>query len=107
MRYRDEMVANSDHRKEGFLFGFGVVIDSLSLKSKFKFDVDRWIDSGQPYVVFLDEIEQLLWHLLDSNTEVKNNRLEIEENFRKLLSPRLSGGDWGCGFIRFIPRLSH
>lgn len=85
LRYRDEMVSNSDHRKEGFLFGFGACIDSLSLKGKFDFDVDKWIEGGQPYVVFLDEIEQLIWHLLDANTEVKNNRLEIEENLRKLL----------------------
>jgi hypothetical protein len=38
-----------------------------------------------PYYVVIDEVEQVLWHLLNSSTEVKSRRCEVISNFEKLL----------------------
>lgn len=66
--------------------GFVVVIDSLHGEGKGQFDVenDEYLLSNK-YVVIIDEIEQVLWHLLNSNTEVKKHRTEVLKQLQLLL----------------------
>lgn len=66
--------------------GFGVVIDSLHGQGKGQFDVenDAYLLTNK-YVVILDEIEQVLWHLLNSSTEVKEHRTEVIKQLQLLL----------------------
>ncbi|MCF3627490.1 hypothetical protein L2E65_22275 [Planktothrix agardhii 1801] len=46
------------------IFGFGLCIDSLHPLSQAKFDPSEWSDA----IIILDEVEQIIWHLLNSST---------------------------------------
>ncbi|MCC5636861.1 DUF3854 domain-containing protein [Nostoc sp. CHAB 5844] len=60
----------------------GLCVDSI-----WKIDSDNW----QGGIVILDEVEQLLWHLLNSDT-CKNKRVKILKNFQKLINKVLQTG---------------
>lgn len=60
--------------------GFGLCIDSLHPASKAQFNPDTWQDA----IVIIDEIEQVLWHALNSST-CKENRVAILQCFKSLL----------------------
>lgn len=66
--------------------GFGVVVDSLHGQGKGQFDVenDAYLLTNK-YAVVLDEIEQVLWHLLNSTTEVREHRTEVIKQLQLLL----------------------
>ena len=80
--YIDDIIGGKCDRSKGF----GVVVDSLHGQGKGQFDVenDAYLLTNK-YVVILDEIEQVLWHLLNSSTEVKNHRTEIIKQLQLLL----------------------
>ncbi|MCC2695340.1 plasmid replication protein, CyRepA1 family [Nodularia sp. LEGE 04288] len=66
--------------------GFGIVIDSLHGQGKGQFDVEH--DTHlltNKYAVIIDEIEQTLWHLLSSSTEVQQHRTEVIKQLQLLL----------------------
>ncbi len=79
-----EEVKNSETRG---ILGYGLCIDSLHPNSQAHFNPEDWSES----VVILDEAEQVIWHLLDSST-CQSNRVEIIENFQKLLRTVVSSG---------------
>ncbi len=79
-----EEVKNSE--TQGIL-GYGLCIDSLHAHSQAHFNPEDWSES----VVILDEAEQVIWHLLDSST-CQSNRVEIIENFQRLLRTVVSSG---------------
>ncbi|ACB51216.1 conserved hypothetical protein [Crocosphaera subtropica ATCC 51142] len=60
--------------------GYGLCIDSLHEKSQAKFNPSDWQDA----VVIIDEIEQVIWHGLNSET-CRNNRVSILRTFKKLI----------------------
>ncbi|MGV2832105.1 plasmid replication protein, CyRepA1 family [Myxosarcina sp. GI1(2024)] len=60
--------------------GYGLCIDSLHPNSLAKFAPADWKDS----VVIIDEIEQVLWHGLNSST-CRDNRVEILKTFKILM----------------------
>jgi Domain of unknown function (DUF3854) len=66
--------------------GFGVVVDSLHGKGKGQFDVenDTYLLTNK-YVVIIDEVEQVFWHLLNSTTEVREHRTEVIKQLQLLL----------------------
>lgn len=66
--------------EQGSLFGMGMVIDSLHPKSQAKFNPDEWKGCW----LILDEIMQLIWHLLSSST-CQSERVAIIKTFKKLL----------------------
>ncbi len=66
--------------EQGSHFGMGLVIDSLHPKSQAKFNPDEWKGCW----LILDEIMQLIWHLLTSST-CESDRVAIIKNFKKLL----------------------
>ncbi|MGP0129558.1 MAG: plasmid replication protein, CyRepA1 family [cyanobacterium endosymbiont of Rhopalodia musculus] len=64
--------------------GCGLCIDSLHPNSLSKFNPSDWIDS----LIIIDEVEQVLWHGLNSKT-CKENRVSILRTFKKLLEQNL------------------
>lgn len=71
----------------GGLLGFGLCIDSLHPNSQAAFDVDDWDGA----IVVLDEIEQVVWHLLNSST-CKKERVNIIDTLRQLLRNVIATG---------------
>ena len=60
--------------------GCGLCIDSLHGESQAKFDPQYWSNS----LVIIDEVEQVLWHALNSST-CKERRVEILKCFKTLM----------------------
>ena len=67
--------------------GFGLCIDSLHPNSQAQFDVCDW----EGAIIILDEIEQVIWHALNSTT-CYNSRVRILETLRLLIQTVLSTG---------------
>ncbi len=60
--------------------GYGLCIDSLHGSSQAKFNPDDWTNS----LVIIDEVEQVFWHALNSNT-CKDRRVEILKSLKTLV----------------------
>ena len=71
----------------GGLFGYALCVDSLHPKSQARFNPEAWSGSA----IVIDEAEQVLWHLLNSNT-CKSNRVAILETFERLMTTVASSG---------------
>ncbi|HEY9771174.1 MAG TPA: plasmid replication protein, CyRepA1 family [Coleofasciculaceae cyanobacterium] len=67
-------------RSERSALGYGLCIDSLHSSSQAKFNPDEWTNS----LVIIDEVEQVLWHALNSNT-CKDRRVEILKSLKTLM----------------------
>ena len=67
--------------------GYGLCIDSLHGASQAKFDPQDWSNS----LVIVDEVEQVLWHALNSST-CKDRRVEILKCFKTLMQNVLARG---------------
>ena len=67
--------------------GYGLCIDSLHNCSQAQFDPEEWSDS----LVIIDEVEQVLWHGLNSST-CKDKRVEILKSFKTLMQHVLVKG---------------
>jgi hypothetical protein len=80
--YIDEILEGSDTQG---IFGYGLCVDSLHAKARLPFKLGSWLESPQPYIVVMDECEQVLWHFLNAKTEVKKNRCEIIDNVNTLI----------------------
>jgi hypothetical protein len=72
---------------DSFGHGFGLCIDSLHPNSQAKFDPSMWDGA----LVILDEVEQVLWHGLNSDT-CYNARVRILETLRELVQHVLQTG---------------
>ncbi len=68
--------------------GYGICIDSLHAESQACFDAEDWQDA----VIIIDEAEQVIWHLLESNTEVNQHRLAILEELQQLFVQTFHNG---------------
>ena len=75
-------ISNEQEINDG---SFGLCIDSLHPKSQAHFDNKTWENA----VIVIDEVEQVLWHCLNSTT-CKNNRVAILKTFKKLLQKVLN-----------------
>lgn len=62
--------------------GLALCIDSLHEKSSLRFNPENWENS----IVVIDEIEQVLWHLATSKTEIGKHRKQVAENIINLLT---------------------
>lgn len=67
-----------EHQQQ--LLGYGLCIDSLHPQSQAQFDATQWKDS----LVIIDEVEQVLWHGLNSET-CKNQRVSILKTLKTLI----------------------
>lgn len=69
------------------LSGYGLCIDSLHPTSQARFNPQSWKGA----IVILDEVEQVLWHVLNSST-CYQHRIKILETLRELVQVVLSSG---------------
>ncbi|MBD2123263.1 plasmid replication protein, CyRepA1 family [Trichocoleus sp. FACHB-262] len=69
------------------LFGYGLCIDSLHPTSQARFNPEFWKGA----IVILDEVEQVLWHALNSST-CYEQRVKILETLRDLVQVALGSG---------------
>lgn len=81
--YIDEIVEGTSLTKG--LYGYGLCVDSLHSKARKPFTLESWCNSAMPYIVLIDECEQVLWHTLSANTEVRTNRTEVITNLNAVL----------------------
>lgn len=70
----------------GAVLGYGLCLDSLHPASQARFNAVNWSDG----VVIIDEVEQVLWHGLDSST-CSNNRVGILKSLKTLMQNVLGG----------------
>ncbi|MDJ0648887.1 MAG: bifunctional DNA primase/helicase, partial [Xenococcaceae cyanobacterium MO_188.B19] len=71
----------------GGALGYALCIDSLHPHANPPFNPDEWREA----VVIIDEVEQVLWHLLNSKT-CENNRVAIISSFKQLLQTVVGTG---------------
>ena len=69
------------------VFGYALCIDSLHPHANPPFNPSQW----QGALVIIDEVEQVFWHLLNSNT-CQNNRVSIIDSFKQLLLTTVGTG---------------
>lgn len=74
-----------DHKTQQTL-GYGLCIDSLHPQSQAQFEARKWTDG----VVIIDEVEQVLWHGLNSET-CKYHRVAILKSLKILMQNVLGG----------------
>lgn len=75
----------------GKLLGFGLCVDSLHPQSQARFNSEYWSDA----LVIMDECEQVIWHTLAANTDVKKARSEVISQLAQLLRGALTNPKGG------------
>ncbi|TVQ47157.1 MAG: DUF3854 domain-containing protein [Gloeocapsa sp. DLM2.Bin57] len=80
LKYISEIAKETDNQDS-----YGICIDSLHPKSQANFDPNNWGNA----VIIIDEVEQVIWHCLNSST-CKNNRVAILKTLKKLLQTVLN-----------------
>ena len=77
-------IANASNYKTSLdeALGLSLCVDSMHEKSSVKFNLQKYADC----ILVVDEIDQVLDHLISSTTEVRKHRPKIIQNFVKLLS---------------------
>ncbi len=80
--YIRDLPKGKDRSKEPNLKinGYGLCIDSLHGKSQARFNPHHWGDA----LIIFDEVEQVLWHGLNSST-CRDNRVNILQSLKHLL----------------------
>jgi Domain of unknown function (DUF3854) len=71
----------------GRLLGYSLCVDSLHPNANPRFNPDNWHGA----IVIIDEVEQVIWHLLNSTTCIQN-RVAILETFQQLLQTVIGTG---------------
>ena len=79
-RFGLNYITEVSDRSDRSSLGYGLCIDSLHGLSQAQFDPNEWHDS----LVIIDEVEQVLWHTLNSST-CKDRRVEILKCFKTLM----------------------
>ena len=69
------------------LLGYGLCVDSLHCNSKAKFDPQDWKGA----IVVFDEVEQVIWHALNSST-CADRRVTILDTLKQLLQTVFASG---------------
>jgi len=82
LQYISEVVTQPD----GSTLGYGLCIDSLHPNARASFNAADWRDG----VVIFDEVEQVLWHGLNSST-CQGNRVAILKSLKTLMQNVLGG----------------
>ncbi len=85
-RFGLKYITEVELESQNELLGVGLCIDSLHPYSQANFNPETWSDG----VVIIDEIEQVIWHGLNSNT-CRQNRVEILRCLKTLMQNALGG----------------
>ncbi|NQZ65295.1 plasmid replication protein, CyRepA1 family, partial [Crocosphaera sp.] len=92
--------------EQGRVLGYALVTDSLRPKYK-GFDADHW--RGVEPIVILDECEQVIWHTLNGQTDIKEYRVQVLKQLKKLLNQAyqiiLADADLSDESIKFVQGL--
>ncbi len=96
----------TERDEEGRVLGYALVTDSLRPKYK-GFDADHW--RGVEPIVILDECEQVIWHTLNGQTDIREYRVIVLKQLKKLLNQAyqiiLADADLSNESIEFIQGL--
>lgn len=79
-RFKINYLHNLNNHLELKNQSFGLCIDSLHSQSSAQFNPQDWQDS----LIIIDEVEQVLWHGLNSDT-CKNHRVAILQSLKQLI----------------------
>jgi hypothetical protein len=82
-----EWIEDVRNSEVGELFGYGVCIDSLHPNSLARFNPQHWHGA----IVIIDEVEQVLWHVLNSST-CYESRVKILSTLRDLIQTVITTG---------------
>lgn len=85
-RFGLKYITEVDKKYDDKLLGVGLCIDSLHPNSQANFNPENWSNG----VVIIDEVEQVIWHGLNSNT-CRQNRVEILRCLKALMQNVLGG----------------
>jgi len=85
-RFGINYITEVKDNQEGTHLGYGLCLDSLHPTSQARFEATDWLDG----VVIIDEVEQVLWHGLDSST-CNHNRVAILKSLKTLMQNVLEG----------------
>ena len=91
-RFGLNYVTQIQDTETGARLGYGLCVDSLHPTSQAGFEAVNWSDG----VVIIDEVEQVLWHGLDSDT-CSSNRVAILKSLKTLMQNVL--GDEGQVYV--------
>ncbi|MEQ8538678.1 MAG: plasmid replication protein, CyRepA1 family [Coleofasciculus sp. D1-CHI-01] len=91
-RFGLNYVTQIQDTETGARLGYGLCVDSLHPTSQAGFEAVNWSDG----VVIIDEVEQVLWHGLDSET-CSSNRVAILKSLKTLMQNVL--GDEGQVYV--------
>jgi hypothetical protein len=91
-RFGLNYVTQIQDKETGARLGYGLCVDSLHPTSQAGFEAVNWSDG----VVIIDEVEQVLWHGLDSDT-CSSNRVAILKSLKTLMQNVL--GDEGQVYV--------
>ncbi|NES82381.1 MAG: DUF3854 domain-containing protein [Moorea sp. SIO2B7] len=80
VRFGIPYVTDLSHSQRGESQSLGLCVDSLHEDSQAGFNVDEWYGA----VVVIDEVVQVMWHMLQSAT-CKKSRVKILKDFRTLI----------------------
>jgi hypothetical protein len=72
---------SKEDKRDIDLFGYGLCVDSLHQESQAQFNATDW----EGAIVIMDEVEQIIWHLLNSST-CQENRVSILNSFKELVN---------------------
>ena len=76
-----DYVSELKDSETGGVLGYGLCVDSMRKSTAANFNPNDWFNA----VVIIDEADQVFWHLLNSSTQVKQHRVEILRNLKKLV----------------------
>lgn len=88
-RFGIDYVTELKTSETGGVLGYGLCVDSMHKQSSARFDPTEWSNA----VVIVDEADQVFWHLLNSNTEVKKHRVTVLRNLMQLFENVLSSSE--------------
>jgi len=89
-RFGLNYISKVRHNRDRQQLGYGLCIDSLHPHSQANFEAGDWHNG----VVIIDEVEQVLWHALHSNT-CRAQRVGILSSLKRLMQNVLGG----CGQV--------
>ncbi len=85
-RFGLNYVTEVRNSETGAIFGYGLCVDSLHPESQARFIAENWEDG----IVIIDEVEQVLWHTLNSST-CQVDRVPILKSLKTLIQNVLAG----------------
>lgn len=88
-RFGIDYVTELKTSETGGVLGYGLCVDSMHKQSSARFDSWDWSNA----VVIVDEADQVFWHLLNSNTEIKKHRVTVLRNLMQLFNNVLSSSE--------------